>query len=633
MTKFLKFKSINLLAAVVLSLLFCTNFSFAKVAGKVGKGPKKFQLVIAHSSDNESSFQDPNTLEPKILNYSTIVKGLQTLAKKENRAFLHLTAGDHTIPGPFYQAAAEVPYLSKPGLGDIKMYNAMDLKANGMGNHEFDGGINEFAHMLNAANYPFVAVNLNFHNVELEPGTPEIEIGMDWHRAKQNSGKVVRSTWIKIGSERIGVIGRAPADFFNVIKDPDTTLPGLDFYGGRDPETNQPLESAVDQVLAEVEYLERMNINKIILIDHAQDFTGDPLSAKLLRGIDIIVAAGSTGFMAKENADGPFNLLRPEDTAGADYPTVRDDSEGKSILVVNSDQQYRYVGNLMATFDKHGNIVEVDDRSGPIATTAEAIDAFEGVLGMPLSPHDDVATIFADLQSTDLIEDLFTVVGTTTGALNGNRADVRSRETNLGRLAANSTLWYANDVFGQNADIALKNGGGIRDTILGPNITKLTISAALAFDNKIAILRMTAGQVIAAMENSVSRVPSLDGRFPQVAGMKIEYDATLPGVEGQTTLNTPSRIKTLVITRFNGTTDILIDNFIAQGDLSRTFIMATNDFLSTGGDGYASLAAANKLVTSTIGEQQILADYIQNSLGGLVDIQDPPADSRVVRLD
>jgi 2',3'-cyclic-nucleotide 2'-phosphodiesterase (5'-nucleotidase family) len=616
-------------------LLFLgANLSFAKSPGKWDKKAKNFELLIVHSSDNESSFQDPNTLEPKILNYSAIVKGLQKLARKERRAFVHLTAGDHTIPGPFYQAASEVPYLGQPGLGDIEIYNAMNLKANGMGNHEFDGGINEFAHMLSAAKYPFVAVNLNFYNVELEPSTPEIEIGYDWRCAWRNWGKVVRSTWFRAGSQRIGVIGRAPADFFNVIKDPENNLPGLDFYGGRDPETNQPFESAVDQVLEEVDFLERMGINKIILIDHAQDFTGDPLSAKLLRGIDIIVAAGSTGFMAKSEPDGPFNLLRPEDSASADYPTKRKDSEGNTVLVVNSDQQYRYVGNLMATFNKHGHIVKVDDRSGPIATTSEAIDAFEEVLGRPLVPHRKVSRIFADLQSTELIEELFTVVGTTIEALNGNRADVRSRETNLGRLAADSTLWYANSTLGQQADIALKNGGGIRDTILGPNITKLTISAALAFDNKIAILEMTGDQVIAAIENAVSRVPALDGRFPQVAGMMLEYDATKSGVEGQESMDTPSRVKTLkIVDNVGNIVDTLIEDYAAQGDLSRTFIMATNDFLSTGGDGYASLAAANKMVTSDIGEQQILGEYVQDFLGGIVDLVDPSTEPRIVRLD
>jgi 2',3'-cyclic-nucleotide 2'-phosphodiesterase (5'-nucleotidase family) len=101
-------------------------------------------LQILHSSDNESSFQDPNTLEEKVIFYSALVNGLQTQKDVcDDREFetVHVTVGDHTIPGPFYQASAEVPSFGAPGVGDIRIYNAMGVAANGMGNHEFDGGI------------------------------------------------------------------------------------------------------------------------------------------------------------------------------------------------------------------------------------------------------------------------------------------------------------------------------------------------------------------------------------------------------------------------------------------------------------------------------------------------------------
>ena len=53
----------------------------------------------------------------------------------------------------------------------------------------------------------------------------------------------------------------------------------------------------------------------------------------------MITAAGSTRSTARSQADGPFSSLRPEDSPGADYPTVREDSEGDNILVINSDRQ------------------------------------------------------------------------------------------------------------------------------------------------------------------------------------------------------------------------------------------------------------------------------------------------------
>ena len=599
---------------------------------------EEFKLQILHSSDNESSFQDPNTLEPKILNYGAIVGGLQALAAKENIPSLYLTAGDSTLPGPFYQASRDA--FGAPGLADIMFFNSMGLTANGIGNHEFDGGINEFATMLSYADYPFLAVNLDFSSVQLEPGTPEILRGVDGGSVEENAGKVAKSSYVMAGGEKIGIIGRAPADFFNVIKDPETTLPGLDFVGGRNPADNQPLESAVEQVLEQVALLESKGINKIILLDHAQDFTADPLSANNLSGIDIIVAAGSTGFMGKTEANGPFNLLRPGQAPNADYPTLREDKDGNSLIVVNSDQLYSYVGNLIVSFDENGHIKMVDDRSGPIATTREAAMELDKVVpGHDVEPSDEVLDIFNELRRTPLIHDLFEIAGETTSFLNGARADVRTRETNLGRLAADSTLWFAqkwvsDEGLGIEIDIALKNGGGIRNSIQGPVITKLPIASALKFNNKLAIMTLSASELIATMENAVSRFPARDGRFPQIAGMELEFIESNPGVSDQVDLSTPSRLWKLIVHRSNGTMDVVVEDGTAQGDLTREFTIATNDFLSTGGDGYRAFKAISDDVTRgairpPVGEQQILADYISDSLGGLVDLPEPLSDPRV----
>ncbi|ODB89880.1 hypothetical protein A3194_12210 [Candidatus Thiodiazotropha endoloripes] len=590
------------------------------------------KLQILHSSDNESSFQDPNTLEEKILNYSTIAKGLKRVAKRECTPSLYLTAGDHTLPGPFYQASTEA--FGEPGLGDILIYNAMGLAANGIGNHEFDGGINEFAEMINMARYPFIAVNLDFSQVVVADGTPEIEIGKDAKRCAKSRGKVVKSCWVKRGEHKIGLIGRAPADFFNVIEDPINTLPGLDFVGGRDA-NNQPLISAVGQVLEQVELLESKGINRIILLDHAQDFTADPLSASALRGIDIIVAAGSTGFMARPVADGPYNLLRPEDTAEADYPTWRVDSEGETVLVINSDQQYRYLGNLIVTFNKSGHIADVDMRSGPVATNEAGVEALKMELGARrLGPKKRVVGIYDAIRDTTIIQDAFFVVGSTDYPLNGFRADVRTRETNLGLLAADSTIWGAQQNGFPTVDIALKNGGGIRDTIQGPTIIRLAVEAALAFDNTLTVLQMSGDQVLAAMENSVSRADATDGRFPQIAGMVLEFDTANPPLEALASVTTPSRVRNLTITKHDGTVVNLVTDGVADATaLSDSFVLATNSFTATGGDGYAAFPASVVLGATSIGEQQILEEYIINVLGGNVSMMDDATNpQRVIRL-
>ncbi|KAI2512215.1 hypothetical protein MHU86_2091 [Fragilaria crotonensis] len=601
-----------------------------------------FTLQILHSSDNESNFQDLNTLEDKILNYAAIAEHLKRLGEMEKAYTLHLTAGDHTLPGPYYKASAEVPYLGKPGLGDIIMYNAMGLEANGMGNHEFDGGINQFADMLATAFYPFIAANLDFSKAVTT--VTSIKIAQDAGPCSAARGAVTKSCFIRLDNKVVvGLIGRAPADFFNVIADPKNTIPGIDFVGGRDPVTNQPLVSAVGQVLEQVDLLERRGANVIILVDHAQDFTLDPLSAASLRGIDIIVQAGSTGFVGQSTPTGPFNFLRDGDVPTAPYPVVRTDKEGRTVLAVNSDQLYRYIGHLLVRFDKNGNLVSWDSRSGPIATTAEAVGLLSNVVKGKKSSlskrkrQKTVPQVYADLKATPLITAAFTVVGTTSEELNGLRADVRTKETNLGRLAAESSIWAAqeyvdaNGPAGVTVQMALKNGGGIRGTIEGPQITVLVIEGALAFDNKLTVVRLTATQLLAALENAFSRFPSADGRFAQLAGLRVTFDPSKPGLQAQTTVSTPSRVIEMAQVDSDGiVVDTIVSSGTLQGDPARTFVLATNNFLTTGGDGYAAFAAATQLATTTLGEQQILEDYISSELGGIVDIPDPPTPANVI---
>ena len=384
---------------------------------------------------------DPITLEPKILHYAALASALPALAPAGGRNSIHVTAGDHTLPGPFYRAAAEVPSLGAPGMADIAFFNAMGLTANGTGNHEFDGGIDDFARMLAAARYPFISANLDFSKVQLKPGTPPIRAGQDGGSVTENAGRVVRSAYVEVGGQKIGLIGRAPADFFNIILRPNETTPGLDFIGGRNPANNQPLVPALGQVLEQVALLEARGVNKILLVDHAQDFTADPLSTKDMHGIDVIITAGSTGFIARAEATGPFNRLRPGDKALGEYPVRRADRDGHPILVVNSDQLYRYIGNLIVGFDAAGHVVSVDPRSGPVATTQQAVDDVARLTGRPAAAPADVQRLFEELRRTPLISRLLRVVGETATRLNGERADVRTRETNLGSLVADSVLW------------------------------------------------------------------------------------------------------------------------------------------------------------------------------------------------
>jgi len=105
------------------------------------------------------------------------------------------------------------------------------------------------------------------------------------------------------------------------------------------------------------------------------------------------------------------------------------------------------------------------------------------------------------------------------------------------------------------------------------------------FGNLVSTQFVTGAQLHDAIEHGVSAVPN--GAFPQVSGFRVVYDTSLPP---------GSRI--LLMTLDDGTP-------IAD-DTSQTFKLATVNFISSGGDGYAALADPTfttlGLLTEAIGD-------------------------------
>jgi 5'-nucleotidase / UDP-sugar diphosphatase len=232
------------------------------------------------------------------------------------------------------------------------------------------------------------------------------------------------------------------------------------------------------------------------------------------------------------------------------------------------------------------------------------------------------------------------IIGTTAYYLNGILEVVRTRETNLGQLVADSYIWFidgylkasgsADNNLPERADIALKNAGAIRSSIDGPDVTISDIEAALSFNNKLSVIRVTVPQLLAAMENAVSSYPRVlgdggPGHFPQITGMEITFDPTKLGVNGKEEVTEPSRVTSMKVGE-----DVIVENGqVVDTTLTNSYVMATTDYLSEGGSEFVSLAAGEKLGDTGTGEQYALADYIQSALNGKVDIVDPPLNQRV----
>lgn len=567
-----------------------------------------FQLQLLHFADMDGATGALQNVRP----FSAVLAALRAQHPDHT---LVLSSGDNYIPGPRYFAAADdamnpVPGVAVAGNGraDIAMLNAMGLQASAVGNHDLDGGTEEFAAILGAegnypgARFPYLSTNLDF--------TTDANLA----GLVQQNGQALSSLpnglagygTLEVAGERIGVIGASTPSLGNITSTGGITVkPG----GGGVPALAAELQPAVDALTDD-------GIDKIILLAHMQTISIEKELATLLEGVDIIVAGGSNTLLADDN-----DRLLDGDSAADEYPLSFMSAADEPVLVVNTDGDYKYVGRLVVAFDDQG--VLMTDR---LDTSVNGAYAADDAMAASLqgTVNSDVDTIANALEQV-LAERDGNILGRTDVYLDGRRGQVRTQETNLGNLTADANLWLARQ-YDASVQISIKNGGGIRDDIgyfVYPpgstsedelafyppaananagkqegDISQFDLEGSLRFNNSLTIGDVTAQELYGLLEHGVAKVENTAGQFPQVAGLRFSFDPARPGLRSQAngddTDQAGERVRTLAVVDDNGAViDTVVRNGVLQGDPTRTFRLVTLGFLATenassglGGDGY-----------------------------------------------
>ncbi len=274
-------------------------------------------------------------------------------------------------------------------------------------------------------------------------------------------------------------------------------------------------------------------------------------------GIDVIVGGHTVGF------DG----LRSRNSAG---PVEELTNPGP--VFVKTHRQGRTLGRLDLTLipREGGGLAVARARAWNLPVT-EALEA------------DATVQAIIDAYSRRLQAELGTVVGRSLVTLDGESARVRSGETNLGNLLAD--ILRAR----YHTDIALVNAGQIRDSIPPGPVDRKRVLSVLPFDSPTVTFTISGETLRLALENSASRLPSLNGRFLQVSGLTVTFDLLAePG----------ARLREVLV----GDTPL---------DPSRAYSVATDSFLADGGDGYTMFESA----TNRHDRQLPMRDLLLEALG------------------
>lgn len=653
-------------------------FKSTTFAVDVQAGPTNFTLQLLHFGDGEAGLLASQTAP----NLAALVDAFDD----DHANTLILSGGDNFIPSPFLNAGTDPALNAVASVGktafarpDIAIHNLIGVEASAIGNHEWDLGTAVFTDAIRAdgawvgAQFPSVSANLDysldsaalgrFNDVMLDGATTAVP------DAGSRKGRLVPMTVIAKGTEKIGVVG-VTTQLLRTISSPSGTF-AKGFPAGTigADDMNQlatVLQPYINELIAE-------GINKVVLLAHLQQLSNERLLATKLTGVDIIVAAGSNTRLG--DADDVAVAFPGHAATFADtYPILTAGADTKPVLIVNTDNEYSYLGRLVAEFDTAGEIIVGSlasrvTENGAYAATAANVAAAWGVAESALGTTAFAAGTkgAAVKQVTDAVQSVINakdgqVYGYTAVYLEGERAFVRSEETNLGNLTADANQDSLRRIIGGSSPIvSIKNGGGIRAQIgavssaggssakLPPvanpsvgksegGISQLDIENALRFNNRLMAFDTTPAGLKAILEHGVASYPN-QGRFPQIGGVAFAWNPAR---------SAGSRITSITLMNDDGSPGASI---YKEGPLSAAVTRAapasitviTLNFMANDGDGYPmkvngsnfryvldngtlgpviidealNFTVSPQLPANALGEQRALSDFLTSRYGSL----------------
>lgn len=466
---------------------------------------------------------------------------------------------------------------STKGEDRANIMNQVGYDAMAVGNHEFDFGMDQAIKYKETLNFPLLSANTYVNGARVF-----------------EASTIVDKTPTVVGDEFV-VIGVTTPE--TAIKTHPKNIEGVTFA---DPITE--VNKVIDEVEARALADNRVYNNYIILAHLGVDAT-TPVE---WRGSTLAEALSQNSKLA-----------------------------GKRVIVIDGHshtvQSATYGDNV--TYNQTGsylnNIGKVTLKSEQLLGEASLISAA------------DTASVTPDALITELVneikvkyeaENAQVVIENNPVELNGERSNVRVRETNLGNAVTDAIYAYGQTGFSNKTSLAVTNGGGLRATIAKDQpVTKGDIIAVLPFGNIISQITVTGQQIQDMFTKSLSSALQTDketgkfildengaplfeasGGFLQISGATVFYDPTLPVKE-----------RVLLIGILNPETGEYDDL-----DLEKTYYLATNDFLAAGGDGYTMLGGAREEGPSM---DSVFADYLKTAdLSAYADINPY---SRIIPVD
>ncbi|MFH0257198.1 bifunctional UDP-sugar hydrolase/5'-nucleotidase UshA [Vibrio rumoiensis] len=526
----------SVVAIALASVVACSSQN----SGHEWQADKTYKLTVLHTNDNHGRFWHNKDGEYGMAARKTLIESIRKQVQAEGGNVLLFSGGDINTGVPESDLQDAEP--------DFKGMNNIGYDAMAVGNHEFDNPLSVLMKQRDWVNFPMLSANIY----------------------DKKTGKRLFQPY-KVFDEqgiKIAVIG---------LTTEDTAKIGNPEYIGevefKDPKTE------AQKVIEQLQKDEKPDL--IFAVTHMGHYDngmsgvnapGDVTLARYLpQGeLDMIVGGHSQEPVCMESENHRQQDYKPGDECTPD--------KQNGTWIVQAHEWGKYVGRADFEF-KNGelNLVSYDLIPVNLKKTVQVNGEKQKTFVQSEIPQDPELKALLQPYQDKGQEKLNVKIAYSNGKLEGDRNVVRFKQTNLGRLIG---LAHMERV---NADFAIMNSGGVRDSIAAGDITYKDVLKVQPFGNIVTYMDMKGSDVLDYL-NVVATKPVDSGAYVQFAGisMTVAKDKVSNVVIGGKPLD-PSKVYRFSIPSFN----------------------------AAGGDGYPKISDKPGFVNTGFVDAEVLKDYLE----------------------
>ncbi|AUT43686.1 bifunctional UDP-sugar hydrolase/5'-nucleotidase UshA [Aeromonas caviae] len=524
-----KFVKGSIALAVLAALSGCNTSSNDSVAPCTENVCK---LTILHTNDTHGRFWHNDKGEYGMAAQKTLVERLRAEAKAAGSEVLVLSGGDVNTGVPESDLQDAEP--------DFMAMNSIRYDAMAVGNHEFDNPLTILEKQRQWAQFPMISANIY----------------------DKTSGKRYFDPYkvFKLESGlKVAVLGLTTEDTAQLV-DPNN-VQTLEF---RDPTTEaanlgkQIRDNKEANLVLAITHMGHYENGQ-----HGSNAPGDVEMARALPAgtLDAIIGGHSQNPVCMEpGTPDKYADFKPGDDCQPD--------QQNGTWIMQAHEWGKYVGR--AQFDyQNGKLTLTQYDLIPVNLKNADGDFIQEEIVKDPELYNTLLTYQEKGQ-----QELGVVIGATDGVLDGERANVRNKQTNLGRLITTATAEKLSTDFG------IVNSGGVRASIAAGDISYRDVLTVHPFGNTVNKATMSGNELLTYLGQVATKTANTGG-YAQFGGIKMTVDCQAKSVD----------IATIGGKAF---------------DPAATYSFSIPSFSAAGGDGYPKIDTIN----AGLVDAGVLKDYI-----------------------